>query len=76
MLLKEILLMAFYMKRKIMNPRTVKIMNDESRIIGYCIECDSPITDDMDAYYCDNEGNLLCSHECILEYFCITQMEV
>jgi hypothetical protein len=63
------------MRKKSGNQRKVKTMNDESRIIGYCIECDSPITDDIETYYCDEEGNLLCSHECLLEHFNITQME-
>lgn len=68
--------MAFYMKRKIMNPRMVKIMNEEEvRVIGYCVECGDEITDDIGEYYCAPDGSLLCSKECIIEHFNIAVME-
>jgi hypothetical protein len=51
-------------------------MDEEVRVFGYCMECGCKITDDGEEYYCDEEGNLLCSHECLLEHFGITQMEV
>lgn len=49
-------------------------MDEEVRILGYCAECGVEITDDIEEYYCDREGDLLCSHECLLEYFDIIQM--
>lgn len=64
------------MKRKNMNLRTVKTMNEEVRVFGECVECGSAITDDIETYYCDEEGNLFCSHECILEHFQLHLMEV
>jgi hypothetical protein len=51
-------------------------MDEEVRTLGICVECGSAITDDIEEYYCDDEGNLLCSHDCILEHFCIYKMEV
>ena len=64
------------MKKKNLNLRKVRVMDEEIRVFGVCVECGSKITDELEEYYCDDEGNLLCSHECILEHFCITQMEV
>jgi hypothetical protein len=50
-------------------------MNEEMRILGYCMTCGSKITDDIETYYCDDEGNLICSHECLLEEFGLHMME-
>jgi hypothetical protein len=51
-------------------------MDEEVRVFGYCIECGSEITDGIGEYYCDSEGNLICSRECLLEHFSLTVMEV
>lgn len=51
-------------------------MNEDVRVFGYCVECGTKITDDIEEYYCDEDGNLLCSHECILEYFNVHLLEV
>ena len=50
-------------------------MDEDIRVFGYCMECGSKITDDVEVYYCDDEGNLLCSHECLLDHFDMTQIE-
>ena len=50
-------------------------MDNEVRTFGYCAECGSEITDDVERYYCDEDGNLFCSHECLFEHFCITPIE-
>ena len=50
-------------------------MDEEIRILGCCMECGEKITDDIEEYYCDEEGNLFCSHECILEHFGLQVME-
>ena len=63
------------MKRKNGNQRTVRQMDNEVRTFGYCAECGSEITDDVERYYCDEDGNLFCSHECLFEHFCITPIE-
>lgn len=49
-------------------------MDEEIRVIGYCTECGDKITDDF-RYYCDSDGNLFCSKECVLEHFDVTVME-
>ena len=52
-------------------------MDEEVRVFGYCMECGAKITDDIEEeYYRDEEGNLICSHECILEHFGLHIMEV
>lgn len=50
-------------------------MDEEVRTLGYCIECGDTITDEIEEYYCDSEGNLFCSHECLLEHFDVVLME-
>ena len=50
-------------------------MNEEVRIHGVCAECGDEITDEINEYYCDTDGNLFCSHECILEHFNVSVME-
>lgn len=64
------------MKKKNMSLRKVKAMDEEVRVFGYCVECGSKITDDMKEYFCDEEGNLLCSNECVREHCRIHTMEV
>ena len=50
-------------------------MDEEIRVIGYCVECGDEITDDIGEYYCAPDGALLCSKECIIEHFNIAVME-
>ena len=64
------------MKKKSMNPRKVKAMDENVRVFGYCMECGEKITDDIETYYCDEEGNLLCSQECIMEHFGLYEVEI
>ena len=51
-------------------------MNDEVRVIGVCAECNSDITDNIEEYYCDEEGNFFDSAECAMAYHCIHLLEV
>jgi hypothetical protein len=51
-------------------------MDEEKRTFGYCKECETRITDDVEEYYCDDEGNVFCSYECVLEHFQIYRIEV
>lgn len=46
------------------------------RTIGYCAECDSEITDDMEDVYVDENGNYFCSVDCVLEYYKIAKVGV
>mgnify|MGYP003304451828 CR=1 FL=1 len=64
------------MKKKNMNLKKVKTMDEEVRVFGYCEECGTKITDEAEEYYCDEEGKLLCSHECLLEHYGLYKVEV
>lgn len=45
------------------------------RTIGYCAECDSEITDDMEDIYVDDEGHTFCSSECAMIYYGLHKLE-
>lgn len=64
------------MRRKNMNLRMVKTMDEEVRVLGYCAECNSSITDDIEDYYCDEDGNFFDSAECAMAYYGIHKLEV
>ncbi len=51
-------------------------MDEERRLIGYCAECGSSITDDIEDYYCDEDGNYFDSSECAMVYYGIHKLEV
>jgi hypothetical protein len=59
-----------------MSLRKVKIMDEEVKIICYCAECTSAITDDIEEYYCDEDGNFFDSVECAMVYHGIHKLEV
>ena len=50
-------------------------MDDDVRIFCYCTECGSAITDEYEKHYCNDDGDVFCSVECVLEHYCITQLE-
>ena len=52
------------------------IMDDEIRTLGYCAECGSKITDEMDEYFYDDEGNFFCNCDCAMEYSGIHRLEI
>lgn len=49
---------------------------DETRILGYCTECGSAITDDIREYYCNEDGERFCDIECLLSYYNISKIDV
>lgn len=49
---------------------------DEVRVFGYCENCGEKITDKSDEYYVTDDGKVLCSVECVLEYHSITKIEI
>lgn len=49
---------------------------DEMRNFGYCENCGEKVTDQSDEYYVTEDGKVLCSHECMMEHFCVTKIEV
>ena len=51
-------------------------MDEEIRVIAYCTECNSAITDDIEEYYCDEDGNFFDSAECAMAYYGIHLLEV
>lgn len=62
------------MKKKNLNLKKVKIMNDDVRIFGYCEECGNAVADEDEAYV-DAEGRYFDSIECVCQYYDITKVE-
>lgn len=49
---------------------------DEIRFFGYCENCGEKITDEQEEYYVNEDGEVFCSVECVLEHYGITKAEV
>lgn len=49
--------------------------NEETRVIGYCAECGSEITDDMEDIYVDEDGHYFDSSECAMIYCGLHKLE-
>ena len=49
---------------------------DEIRVFGYCTCCENKITDEIDEYYINSDGEIFCSVECCLEHYSIVKLEV
>lgn len=49
---------------------------DEVRVLGYCENCGSEITDEYETYYVNSNGEMLCSIECVCEHYDVTKIEV
>lgn len=49
---------------------------NEVRTFGYCAECGSEVVDDGNEYYVNEDGEVFCSIECVLEHYHITTIEV
>ena len=50
-------------------------MNEDVRVIAYCAECYSAITNEDNEAYVDSEGRYFDSVECICEYYNISKVE-
>ena len=48
----------------------------EVRVLAYCAECNEEITDDVEEYYCDEDGNFYCSIECACIAHGIHRLEI
>ena len=48
---------------------------DEVRVFGYCECCGNKITDESDEYFVNDEGEIFCSTECVLEHYGIIKIE-
>ena len=49
---------------------------NEVRTFGYCVECDSEITDDNEEYFVNEEGEVFCCVSCLLEHYGIHRLEM
>lgn len=49
---------------------------DEIRVFGYCENCGEKVTDKSEEYYVNDDGEVFCCIECVLEYYSITKVEV
>lgn len=50
-------------------------MDEDVRVIGYCYECNSVITDDVGDVYVDADGNYFCCIDCLTDYYGIKKLE-
>lgn len=65
------------MKLRNLNQKVVnKMGEDEVRVLGYCAECKNEITDDVEDYYCDEDGNYFCCAECAMIHYGIHRLEI
>jgi hypothetical protein len=46
------------------------------RVLGVCAECSNDITDDVEDYYCDEDGNYFCCVDCAMIYYHIHRLEI
>lgn len=49
---------------------------DEIRVFGYCECCGNTITDEGDEYFTNDEGEVFCCAECVLEHYDIIKVEI
>lgn len=49
---------------------------DNVRFFGYCECCDNKVTDETEEYYITEDGKVLCSCECVCQYYGVTKVEV
>jgi len=49
---------------------------DEVKFYGYCENCGERITNESDEYYVNDEGEVFCCVECVLEKYGVTKVEV
>ena len=49
---------------------------NEIRKFGTCTCCGNEVTDEHGEYYVNDDGQVFCSIECVLEHYCVTKIEV
>ena len=49
---------------------------NEVRVLGCCAECQNDITDDVEDYYYDEDGNFFCCVDCAMIHHGIHKLEV
>ncbi len=50
--------------------------DNEARVLAYCAECENEIHDDVEEYYCDEDGNIFDTCECACIYHGIHRLEI
>jgi ribosomal protein L24E len=50
--------------------------DNEVRSFGYCKNCEEKVTDNCGEYYVNEDGEIFCCIECVLEHNCIEKIEV
>lgn len=48
----------------------------EVRYFGHCENCEDDVTDELGEYYINDDGEIFCCIECVLEHFEITKVEL
>jgi hypothetical protein len=48
---------------------------DETRVFGYCKCCDNEVTDENKEYYINENGEVFCDIECVLEHYGVIKVE-
>lgn len=56
--------------------KQMKHEEKEVRVLATCAECGDEITDDVEEYYCDEDGNFYCSIECACIAHGIHRLEI
>ena len=49
---------------------------DEIRVFGNCECCGEEITDESDEYYVNEDGEVFCCVECMMEHYGIVKVEL
>jgi hypothetical protein len=49
---------------------------DDVRVFGCCECCGEKVTDESEEYYVNEDGEVFCSCECLMEYYRVTKVEV
>ena len=52
------------------------MFENEVRTFGYCKSCGEKVTDEGEEYYVNDDGEVFCSVECILEHYGMTKIEL
>jgi hypothetical protein len=48
---------------------------DEARVFGYCRCCENEVTDEKKEYYINENGEVFCDIECVLEHYGVIKVE-
>ena len=49
---------------------------DEIRVFGYCENCGNKVTDELEEYFVNDDGEVFCDVSCLCEYYGVTKVEV